>query len=206
MIRFPFFLRLLLMMVVAAQLVACSKTVKWEEEVLLNTGQTVIVKQSVVYEIGGDAGNPFDLGFRPSGKRKLEFVWDKKNYVFDLKAGVMVLAISPNNQPILVAPADAGAWYATNSYQCTLPFYVQFSYDDASKRWVWPKSVDLWVYELPANLLRDFKSPDEMKKRYTSADIADQGYMHDPSLTSVHKIDKKYTGDLCKSKFSQQEK
>ena len=40
--RFKTSLRILVAMVAALQLTACSKTVQWEEEVPLNTGETKI--------------------------------------------------------------------------------------------------------------------------------------------------------------------
>ena len=96
-------LLILLGMVVALQLAACSNTVQWEEEVPLNTGETIWVKRTVVYAYQGGAGNPLDMAYRPQrGGENLEFEWQRKSYAFNLDAGVMLLAISPQGQPVLV--------------------------------------------------------------------------------------------------------
>ncbi len=55
-------LQILLAVVGALQLTACSKTVQWEEEVPLNTGETIWVKRTVVYSLQGESGNPMDIG------------------------------------------------------------------------------------------------------------------------------------------------
>lgn len=45
------FLKLLLIGLVMTALTACSKTVQWEEEVPLNTGDVIWVKREVVYKL-----------------------------------------------------------------------------------------------------------------------------------------------------------
>ena len=52
-------------MLAIMQLTACAKNVKWEEEVLLNTGETIVVAKEVRYTIKGQPGNPLDLGYLP---------------------------------------------------------------------------------------------------------------------------------------------
>lgn len=109
-------IRLLFLALLAAlSLTACAKTVSWEEEVPLNSGETLWVQRSVDYELAGDAGNPFDISYKPRlGTYVLTFTWRGKSYRFDNHGGPMVLAISPQGQPVILAQAAAGAWYATN--------------------------------------------------------------------------------------------
>jgi hypothetical protein len=45
------------------QLTACSKTVQWEEEVPLNTGEVIWVKREVTYKYKGAGGNPLDMDY-----------------------------------------------------------------------------------------------------------------------------------------------
>ena len=58
-------LQILLIVIAATQLAACSKTVQWEEEVPLNTGETIWVEKTLNYTIKGGAGNPLDMAYRP---------------------------------------------------------------------------------------------------------------------------------------------
>jgi hypothetical protein len=185
----------------AMLITGCSRTVKWDEEVLLNIGQTIMVKRTEMYSVQGDAGNPLDLAYRPHGNTKNEFVWAGKYYIFDGHGGAMVLAISPQGVPVFVAPADSGSWDAVHDYKCTLPFYVEFIPDATGRGWTWPDSIEPWLYNLPANLFGERKPPSEMKARYTPADVAKQGFMSDPRIAYLQRVDPSHTGDICKSKL-----
>jgi hypothetical protein len=184
-------------------LAACSKTVQWEEEVLLNTGQTIIVKRKVDYNVTGGAGNPLDLKYRPNFKEKISFTWNGKSYEYYGDAYIFVLAITASNTPVLVAPAANKSWNFEHDYKCTLPFYVQLMPDDSGKNWTWPTKIEPWLYNLPTNLLQERRPLGEMKAKYVAADIEKQEFMGDPSLLHSQKIVPTYTGDLCKSLSNQ---
>jgi hypothetical protein len=194
------FLKALLISVTALQITACSKTVQWEEEVPLNTGETIWVKRTVEYTSQGGAGNPLDTKYRPSKNETFEFKWKNKTYQYKGPTGFKVLAISPTGVPVLVRNANAGAWDATNGYKCTIPFYVQFVPDESGTVWTWPSQIEPWLYRLPTNLLLDYGQPDHMQSRYTQAEKMQQGFWNDPQLKSIQLIDPEYTGDLCKKK------
>ena len=174
------------------------RSVSWEEEVLLNTGQTIWVKRTVVYSQQGGAGNPLDVMYRPKS-HQISFDWNGKNYIYK-RGGVMVLAIASTGKPALVGKADSGAWNFANEYKCTIPFYVQFIPDDSGTAWTWPASIEPFLYNLPTNLFGSFGNPDDMLPRYTVQQKSLQRYLADPQLVSSHKIDPAYTGDLCKPK------
>ena len=200
MTRPKFYLITLCMLLPLMALSACSKTVQWEEEVLLNTGETIWVKRTVVYSAQGGAGNPLDIRYRPSRDDKIEFFWRGKNYLYNDAGGVKVLAISPHGLPILVMNADAGAWDATTGYKCTIPFYVQFMPDASGKIWTWPTRIESWLYNLPTNLLLDIPNPDKMRPRYTHKEKMTQTFWRDPMSKFMQRIDPDYTGDLCNKK------
>jgi len=135
-------------------LTACSKTVTWEEEVPLNTGETIWVTRIVTYSLQGGAGNPLDMAYRPEWTETLEFNWQGKNYSYTGDADVMLLAISPlSNSPVLVANAALKNWDTKNSYRCTTPYYVQLSPTSDREHWIWPSSIESWLYDRPANLM-----------------------------------------------------
>lgn len=193
-------LRILLLMIAATQLAACSKTVQWEEEVPLNTGETIWVKRTVVYSPQGGAGNPFDIAYRPERGQTIEFKWHGSDYVYAGDAGIMLLAISPQSQPVLVAQAEAGAWESIHNYRCTIPFYVQFVPDSTGQRWTWPPQIDTWLFNLETNLLLAIPTPDQPKRRFTAVERRAAnlpGLVQSPERM---KIDPAYTGDLCKQK------
>lgn len=193
--------QLLLVGVFALQLTACSKTVQWEEEVPLNTGETIWVKRTVDYTLQGGAGNPLDMAYRPErGSYVTEFDWRGKHYSFDRHGGIILLAISPQGKPVFVAEADAGRWDAANHYQCTTPFYVQFVPDESGRNWTWPPRIEPWLYNLESNLLIKKPTPDQGKRRYTKEERKTANYPGLVQSPSRQKIDITHTGDLCKPK------
>lgn len=195
--RFKKSLQILLAVLAATQLTACSKTVQWEEEVPLNTGETIWVKKTLNYTIKGGAGNPLDLAYRPDWVEKLTFTWGGEKYVYEGDARIILLAISPQKVPVLVARADDTRWHHAHNYKCTTPFYVQFVPDASGRDWIWPPAIEPWLFGLSHNLLRTREAPEKMKTRYTAQERNEEdawGSVQDPS--QAH-IDPNYTAETC---------
>ena len=194
------FLEIMLAGVAVAHLTACSKTVQWEEEVPLNTGEVIWVKRTVEYTMQGGAGNPFDIAYRPAVPEKLEFQWNGKKYVHDGDAHLILLAISPQKLPILIAPADDGSWDWRHNYFCATPHYVQFVPDESGQKWTWPPAIEPWVYGKSHNLMRSRQAPENMQRRYTSKQREKEdaiGSIQGPSRAT---IDPQHTTNDCKRK------
>ena len=192
-------LQLLLVVTAVLQLTACSKTVQWEEEVPLNTGETIWVKRSVVYSRQGGAGNPFDIAYRPESDQSITFTWNGKEYHYEGDARIMVLAISPDKVPVLIARAEDSDWRARHHYACTIPYYVQLVPDVSGQVWTWPTKIDAWTYNQPANLLLQRHAPEQMKKRYTAADRQSEDASGSIQFASKQRVDANFTGDLCEN-------
>lgn len=168
-------LRTLLVVAGALALTACSKTVQWEEEVPLNTGETIWVTREVTYKLKGGGDNPLDLAYRPDWTEKILFIWSGKTYSFKGSALIDVLAISPiTRQPVLVAYAGNKQWHWQNNYSCTVPFYVQFNPLESGQGWTWPPHIETWLYGLPYNLMRYRPKWDssQLKEKYSLAEIS----------------------------------
>lgn len=187
----------LLVALYVLELIACTKTVQWEEEVPLNTGETIWVKRTVPYSIQGDAGNPLDMRYRPAWTEVIEFKWSGKTYRYEGDARIMVLAISPQKQPVLVAGAADASWDAKHNYRCVIPFYVQLVPDASGTHWTWPPQIDAWLYNLPANLMRQRKRPEEMSRRYTIAQRQAEDYSGSIGVEPYQRIDPTYIADHC---------
>jgi hypothetical protein len=150
---------------------ACSRTVTWEEEVPLNTGEVIWVKRSMPWVYMGGFGNPFDIARRPTREQTLSFTYQGKEYSYTGRADVNWIAISPEGQPTLVAPAASFGWNTANNYYCVTPYYVQFTPDATGQQWIWPEKIDPWLYGLPANIMVNIPKLDESRKaRYSNAD------------------------------------
>jgi len=156
--------------VLALVLTACSRTVTWEEEVPLNTGETIWIERTMPWAMLGGLGNPFDIALRPTYDQTIRFTYAGKQYSYSGHANVRWIAIAPNKQPVLVAKAADFGWAARNHYFCVVPYYVQFSFDESTKSWKWPDRIDVWLYRLPANVMVSIPAPSANQGRYTAID------------------------------------
>ncbi|HEX7720013.1 MAG TPA: hypothetical protein VF389_09415, partial [Woeseiaceae bacterium] len=134
--------------VLAIVVSACSRTVTWEEEVPLNTGETIWIEREMPWAMRGGFGNPFDIAMRPTRDQTLRFTYRGKTYTYRGRANVLWLAISPERTPTLVAPAGDYGWYSANTYYCVVPYYVQLVPSADGQRWTWPESIEPWLYNL----------------------------------------------------------
>jgi hypothetical protein len=191
-------IRLGLAVLAAAQLAACSKTVQWEEEVPLNTGETIWVKREVTYKYKGAGGNPLDMAYRPDWTETLEFDWQGKKYSYTGEADLMLLAISPlTKRPVLVAYAGMKDWHYKHNYRCTTPFYVQFTPDERGREWSWPPKIESWLYDTPYNLMLHRAEIKNMLKRYTTKDRSEADHVTKQQSPSLVRIDPGAKSDSC---------
>lgn len=129
-------------MLAIVQLTGCAKNVKWEEEVLLNTGETIVVSKEVRYTIKGQPGNPLDLGYLPDFVESTSFKYGGRDYTYRGDAAIIVLAISPQKLPVLLALTGRG-WATRNRYsRCAKPNYVQLVPDETGQKWTWPERLN----------------------------------------------------------------
>ena len=163
--------QILLALTGAMQLVACSKTVQWEEEVPLNTGEVIWVKRSMPWAYKGGFGNPFDMAMRATFNQTIGFKYSGKEYSYTGKAQVLWIAIAPDQKPVLVANPGFSGWDTENFFSCVVPFYVQLVPDGTGKHWVWPEKIEPWLYNLPANLMVVIPKLNEpLEVRYSAKD------------------------------------
>ncbi len=157
-------------LVTLVALTGCSKTVQWEEEVPLNTGETIWVKRELTYAIQGDYANPLYLGLRAKSDQTFKFDYGGKRYNYKGQANILLIAISPKTRkPVLVAEPVANGWYSQNRYSCTTPFYVQFNPDSDGERWTWPPQIETWLYGVPTNIMLKIPDFDEVKEKYPAS-------------------------------------
>jgi hypothetical protein len=162
-------LRILLAVVAATQLAACSKTVEWEEKVPLNTREVTWVKRSISYVRSSAYANPLQPSWKPEFET-LAFELDKKKYEWKGDSSPLLLAINLQRQPTIVANARSFfRWGDRHGYNCVKPYYVQFI-PQAGGYWKWPSAIEPWLHEMPTNLLIHVAASEEMPKRVTSTD------------------------------------
>ena len=164
------FLKIMLAGVAMAYLTACSKTVQWKEEVPLNTGEVIWVKRTGSYEFESEFGNPLKFAYRPQWRTRIEFTYQGKLYSHTDDAGLMLLAISGDGTPNLVASAAQFDWHLKNQYYCVVPYYVQFRPDSTGKKWTWPSRIEPWLYGLQSNLMFGVAQLNANGKKFASAD------------------------------------
>jgi hypothetical protein len=180
-------------------LAGCSRTVTWEEEVPLNTGETIWVTREVIYKLQGAGGNPLDIAYRPDWTEKTAFEWQGLKYRYVGDARLMLLAISPvNKKPVLLASAAHRDWHWRNNYRCTTPFYVQLTPLEEGDAWSWPPSIEPWMYGMQYNLMAKRAELSEVKKRYTSNDRAQMDRTTSIQNPSSVRVDPNYKFEQCK--------
>lgn len=165
------FLKLILITLSAMAFTACSKTVQWEEEVLLNTGETIVVKRHGTYSLQLQAGNPFDIRLSPDPVSTIEFIYKGKKYSHTDDVGLVLLAISPEEKPTLVTSPQNTDWQWKHNYLCAMPSYVQLQFDSSQNTWVWPPQIEYWLYKLPTNLSLGIATLSEDGQRLTVTQI-----------------------------------
>jgi hypothetical protein len=191
-------IRLIALVLIVGFLGACTRTVTWEEEVPLNTGETIWVTRSMRLVLKGAGGNPMDVGIRPDFSRTISFEYKGKSYKYEGTASVIVLAISPNGQPVLIANAQAANWAGTHGYfPCKKPNYVQLSLDSTGKKWTWPPVIETWTYGLPKNLTFSTDKLVDGPVRITSKDRQELD-RHAPRSRLM--IDPTYIFEHCKER------
>jgi hypothetical protein len=198
-------IKLAALILAIALLSACSRTVQWEEEVPLNTGETIWVQRSMPWVFKGGMGNPFNMAMRPTGEQTIRFTYGGKEYSFTGKVLINWIAVSPDRQPVLVAIPGSYGWNFQfgNNYYCVTPYYVQFVPEKSGTKWTWPEAIEPWLYKLPANVMVNIPSLDEKRQvRYSNQDRnqRDSRYRLQSSYGSL--IDSKYDaqGD-CPKKY-----
>lgn len=143
------------------------RTVTWEEEVPLNTGETIVVKRSGSYSFGYSAGDGY-IGFSPNPISTIEFTYKGKKYVHTGNISFNLVAIGLDGMPSLVA--DARGWGNYNKYPCVTPYYVQFKTSKDGSQWFWPNQIEPWLYNVPTNLIVGLAAIDDDGKILSSKD------------------------------------
>lgn len=182
----------LCMLLPLVALSACSKTVQWEEEVPLNTGETIWVQRSMPWVYKGGMGNPFDMAMRATGEQTIRFTYGGKEYSFTGIPKVLWIAIAPTGIPVLVADPRFSGWnyLYESAYYCVVPYYVQFVPDATGKKWTWPEKIEPWLYNVPANLMVVIPQLSEKRKeRYTEKDRDERDASYRRETPSNRRID-----------------
>jgi len=189
--------------VCALVLSACSRTVTWEEEVPLNTGETIWIEREMRWAMLGSLGNPFDIALRPTRDQVIRFKYSGRSYTYAGRAHIHWIAIAPSKLPVLVAPAADFGWYSKHNYYCVVPYYVQLVPDATGKHWTWPEKIEPWLYHIPANVMTSLPVPGESKRRFTSADRDERDKLYRYQMPEGARIDPYYKVSGCITSMEQ---
>ena len=193
-------LQILTLFIAVIHITGCTRTVQWEEEVPLNTGETIVVKRSGTYTHSWNVGLAFS-GFSPDPISTIEFAYKGKSFVFTGEPGLLLLAISPNGLPNLIADPRHNGWEWKNNFFCVVPYYLQLRPDSTGKQWVWPEKIDTWLYGLPTNLIFGLAPLESDGKKYSAADRTLENGTRHSSEGHDRSIIPTYKFDSCKRKF-----
>ena len=107
--------RIALLFGAVVTLSACSKTVQWEEEVPLNTGEVILVKRTDNYDKRSEPGNPLQMVWWLN-KRNYAFSWQGRQYTYETKVktgGPILIHVFVEEK--IIAIVDS-AWPACAGY------------------------------------------------------------------------------------------
>lgn len=127
------------------------KTVEWNEEVPLNTGEIIWVHRVDIFKRGSQPGNPFKSGWWPN-KRKYIFSWQGREYFYE--------TTSFYGSPLLlyVYPSDQIVALIAYSKKCQKPGYAEFRWINGE--WVVQQNLNPLLIGLPRNLM-DYSSAED---------------------------------------------
>jgi len=183
---------------VTFSLYGCERTENLRQEVLLNTGEKIIVSWIVNYSLQGEAGNPMNIKMRPKQFKTLSFEYHGKIYRHHGEGSFFLLAISPNGRPTLVLHPDGFAWNWLHNYKCTTPYYAQLNPDDSGENWSFPPNIESWLYGLRGNLSRSiFFLPPSVEPRGALETIQEEYALERADYRRFTFVDPTYTTDDC---------
>lgn len=142
-------LQILLTVTAALQLSACSKTVQWEEEVPLNTGETIWVKRMDSYVKGSEPGNPLKMTWGLD-KRHYEFSWHGQHYTYQTESIGAIL--------LYELIADKAISIVDSTKNCAKPGYGEFRWRNGI--WQLQQNISPELIGQPRNLM-DYASADD---------------------------------------------
>lgn len=151
------------------QLTACTKTIKWEEEVPLNTGEVIIVNRKDVFVQRREPGNPFKTGWWIT-KRSYRFNWQEKDYSYTTRdaTGPIILYAYPEENTVSII--DDG-WPKCSGY-------AEFHWTDGE--WKIQKYVNREIIGRPVNIMDYYSAREgEIPARVTQ-DFIRNSHFHLP--------------------------
>lgn len=193
--------RVMALGVFALALSACSRTVKWEEEVPLNTGETIWIQREMKWAMLGGLGNPFDIALRPTREQIIRFTYGGRQYEYAGRANIRWIAISADKTPTLVAMAADFNWAGQHHFYCVVPYYVQFVPDETGRTWRWPEQIDAWLYHRKANVMASVPTPNKNRNRYSAQDRDAMDATYRNKVPEGAVIDPSYTEESCIHKW-----
>lgn len=184
-------------------LAGCSKTVQWEEEVLLNVGQTITIKRKTElhYDISQDRlFNPY-WQFKAD---QFDFEWRGVSYSYRSEpddaslatVSPLVLAIDSADKPTFLGYADS-YWVHHKAQGCGAAPIVRLVAQ--GHRWQSAPSDDPWILGLQINL-RSGTQPPEAGTKFTWSEKIREFDSWTPQARSLNQ---KFQVDSCKKGVSQ---
>lgn len=178
-------------------LTACTRNVNWEEDVPLNTGETIVVKRSGSYMYQGLTSDGDHFRYVPEWRSTVEFTYKGKKYSHTDVLTLILIAIGSDGVPALVADPRRDGWNWKNNYYCVTPSYVQLRPDSSGKKWTWPEKIDPWLYGLPTNLVFGLPALGDDGKKFTPSDRRQQNASIAEYYKEFKSIDPTYKTDNC---------
>ncbi len=184
-------LKFIALMSLAVLLMGCSKTVQWEEEVPLNTGETIWVQRKDTFDRVGGADNPLKTAWALK-LRELKFNRQGQEYSFQTQVYATMM-IHEFDSPKAIAIV---AW-ATD---CAKRGYGEFRWVNSS--WQLQKNVSPTLIGKPRNLMDFYSGVDgEIPPKVTQEFIVNSHFEDSRrGGTESHLLDSRIATNCSRSK------
>lgn len=133
---------------------ACSHIVSWKQETLLNTGEMIVIDRRArfSYQPSGIT-NAFVFSYEPVKNRHIYFDYNGRSYHYYGDLDLLLLAISPEGTPVLVARSPK-IWSQEGDEYRPCTYYAQLTPDAKGEKWHL-STIDKWVYGVASNINDD---------------------------------------------------
>jgi hypothetical protein len=137
------------------------KIVRWDEEVLLNTGETIWVKRADIFVKGAEPGNPLQRTWKLD-RRAYEFTWQGQKYIYTTE-----VKLSPGALLIYVHDASKTISIVDFNRECIKPGYGEFRWVNGN--WQLQQNVAPALIGQVRNLMGSFDSEGEIPAQVNRA-------------------------------------
>jgi hypothetical protein len=148
-----------------AVLSGCGKTIRWEEEVPLNTGEILVVERIAKFKRGSEPGNPLKAAWWPEGG-SIGFSLDGQRFVYEYSGRMNAFGI------FVVGSRQSPSIVDYTGHKCAQPGLGEFRWH--SGQWELQRALSGELLGRPRNLIYAEADPDSAWPKRVTAEYREK--------------------------------